>query len=128
MTEGSKEITMWIRKILVAVAVAAPLAFGPLDALAQGRGSEQAAAVSNAQGGPTVAALPAGIDKKAENGGVVPFGIARRYSPPAPQVEPQPEPEPEPQPEPCQDEIVQGPDGNLYLEKCDGTLIPLFPF
>jgi len=120
---------MWIRKILVAVAVAAPLAFGPIEALAQGRGSEQAAAVSNAQGGPTVTALPAGIEKKVENGGVVPFGIARRYSPPAPQAEPQPEPEPEPepQPEPCEDEVVEI-EGILYVKKCDGTLVPIFPF
>ena len=117
---------MWLRKILVAAAVVAPLALAPVDALAQERGSERAAAVSNASGGPTVTTLPAGIQRNVEQGGVVPFGIARRYAPVVPEAEPepQPEPEPEPEPEPCETTIVMI-GFALYVQDCNGQLYPL---
>lgn len=123
---------MSLRKILLAAAVAAPLALSPVSALAQERGSEKAADVSNAHGGPTVTALPAGIEKKVEGDGVVPFGLARRYTPPTPQAEPGDDTNTDPGTEPTEpcsgDEIVTGPDGNLYVQHCDGTLEPLFLF
>ncbi len=118
---------MWIRKILVAALVAAPLALSPVSASAQERGAERAAAVSNATGGPTVTQLPAGIAKKVDKGGVVPFGIDRRYSPPAPPVAPQPQPQPEPEPqpeEPCSTTIVFI-NGQFFVQDCNGNLFPL---
>ena len=88
---------MWLRKILIAAAVVAPLALSPMDVFAQGRGAErsaaahsQAAAVENGThqlGGPTITELPAGIERVFA-GRDLPPGLARRYSPPAPEPEP----------------------------------------
>jgi hypothetical protein len=118
---------MSLRKILIAAAVAAPLALSPVQASAQqGRGAE-AREQAHQYGGQTVTQLPPGIAQRVERGGTVPPGIDRRYAPPEPEpvpdVQPEPEPEPEPEPQPCSPlPVFQN--GAWYLD-CNGTLIPL---
>jgi hypothetical protein len=85
---------MWLRKILMTAAVAAPLALSPVQASAQQGGGPEAREQAHQYGGQTVTQLPPGIAQKVEQGGAVPEGIDRRYSPPAvPEAEPEPEPE-----------------------------------
>jgi hypothetical protein len=117
---------MWLRKILIAAAVALPLALNPVHASAQGRGPELAA---TPDAGRTITELNAGLTRKVDGGGALPPGIARRYAPPvttppAPEPEPEVQPEPEPEPEPCAS-MLRMIGFQLFLEDCHGNLTPV---
>lgn len=117
---------MSLRKILIAAAVAAPLAFGPMQASAQqGRGAE-ARDQAHQIGGQTATQLPPGIAQRVERGGDVPEGIAHRFAPPAPEPAPAPEPEPEPaEPEaPCEQQLVIEFGVPIGVVDCNGNFFP----
>ena len=119
---------MWLRKVLMVAAVAAPLVWSPMEASAQNRGQDRAAAAQATNQGRTDA--PAGL-ANAFAGRTAPAALVNRFPGLAPQpepepvVEPQPEPEPEPQPEPCSPTMEWDPDGTLWVVGCDGERYPV---
>jgi len=133
---------MWLRKILIAVAVAAPLAWTPAPVAAQERGLDRAAtATANADAveGWThkktpkdQKGLPNGIARHYEDGDALPPGISRNRQlpqqdvalPPQPEPEPDPQPEPQPDPEPCATTVVMI-NFQFFVQDCHGTLFPL---
>ena len=102
---------MWLRKVLIVAAVAAPLAWSPMDASAQ----------ANHQGRTDA---PAGL-VNAFAGRTAPDALVNRFPGLAPLPEPVVEPEPEPEPEPvqCETMVPQWVNGELFIN-CDGVLIP----
>ncbi len=143
---GPKGMTVKLRNIVLAAAVAAPLMWSSTPISAQQRGLERAATATaqaesvagwtNGNGverGPSE--MPKGIVRRFVDGltNVLPPGIRRMFPEtaptpePEPEPEPQPEPEPEPQPEPepCMTTLVYV-NGVPMLRDCNGNLTPLF--
>ena len=126
---------MWLRKILLAAAVAVPLAWSPapLDAQQGLDRAETATAQADEVAGWThkkapkaEKGLPPGIAARHEAGETLPPGIRRTRDVPEADVQPEPEvePDPEPQPEPCSDTLVF--DGvQWWVEDCNGNRTPL---
>jgi hypothetical protein len=113
---------MWLRKVLIVAAVAAPLVWSPMDASAQSRGQERAAQAQATHQGLTDA--PAGL-VNAFAGLTAPDALVNRF--PGLQTQPEPEVEPEPEPEPespqCESMFPVWVDGEVFIY-CDGVLIP----
>jgi hypothetical protein len=119
---------MWLRKVLIVAAVAAPLVWTPVDAAAQARGQDRAAPATQASS--QASETPAGL-LHAFAGRLAPDALVHRFPGLQPQPEPEPEvdPTPEPEPEeettePCSTEMVWI-DGQPYAEDCNGNLTPI---
>ena len=140
---------MSLRSMFLMAAVVTPLVFGSMPVTAQGRGSENSAAVtaqlpgSNSQGEVRRQdEAPRGIMRRVADGlvSVIPEGIRRRFGvgepepevvpepepTPEPEPEPTPDPTPEPEPEPCVSQLVYV-NGVPHIQDCNGNLTPLFP-
>jgi hypothetical protein len=114
---------MFLRKILLAALVAAPLAWSPATVFAQERGTERAA-VATAQANATAgwtnsratnrpSELPAGVAARFQ-GETLPPGIDR--------TRPQTAPVPEPVTEPCPVEAMFV-NGQLVFVDCNGDVV-----